>query len=170
MKPATASPSPHLSDLSQCFLFYAEKLWTRATGGLKGVPLSRMGGGIDDKEVFAESLRRHQQANKCGSFSAQRNTEKSGAVGEEGGGGAGRGALGGGFPASVLLKDADACEEFFRHNDRWAARDDAIWCVWGGGAMGRGCHAGWMGPARGQLDWLGAGAGAGVNVGVLFQS
>jgi len=116
-----------LSDISQCFLFYAEKLWTRATGGLKGVPLSRMGGGIDDKELFAESVRRHQQANKCGPFAA-------GADGGGGGGGGGeragaRGEMGGGYPPSVLLKDPDACQEFFQRNHLWAARDDEIWFV-----------------------------------------
>ena len=38
MLPGLLSQRQHLSDISLCFLFYTEKLWTRATGGAKGVP------------------------------------------------------------------------------------------------------------------------------------
>jgi hypothetical protein len=39
MLPGLLSQRQHLSDISLCFLFYTEKLWTRATGGAKGVPM-----------------------------------------------------------------------------------------------------------------------------------
>ena len=59
--PGLLSARPHLSEISQCFLFYSEKLWTRATGGMKGAPLSRLGG-VDDKELFVDSIKKYKEA------------------------------------------------------------------------------------------------------------
>jgi len=119
MLPGLLSQRPYLSDLSLCFLFYTEKLWTRATGGARGVPLSRMGGGIDDKELLAESLSRYEHANKC-----RAPATREAAAGDD------DDAWGvGGYPPTVALKDKAQCEEFFNANDKWAPDAESLWFV-----------------------------------------
>jgi len=124
--PGLLSARPHLSEISQCFLFYSEKLWTRATGGMKGAPLSRLGG-IDDKELFVDSITKYKQTNNCGQYAAASDGTTAGGASEDGLGGLVQ--LGGGVPPSVLLRDEKTCERFFRSNHLWAASNDTLWSV-----------------------------------------
>ena len=94
---------PYLRDVSLCFLFYTESLWTRATGGALGPELARLGARLDDKSLLAHSLHMYQQ-NHC------------------------PGLEGGGFPPTVVLSDKATCEMWWRENERWAARD-SLWFV-----------------------------------------
>ena len=117
--PGLLSQRPNLSNTALCFLFYAEQFWTRATGGAKGVALARVVAGnnrVGDKEVFAESLAKYQSTCKAP---------------------ASAGRLGG-FPRTVLLKNKDECEKFFRENHLWAPEDESLWFVKdANGSLGR---------------------------------
>jgi len=87
LMPGLLSQRPNLSNTAQCFLFYAEQLWTRATGGAKGVALARVVAGdnrLGDKNTFAENLAKYQSTCKVPAR-------------------ADAGGLGG-FPQTVLLK------------------------------------------------------------------
>jgi hypothetical protein len=104
--PGKLSQRSDLPNTVLCFLFYAERLWTRATGGAKGVTLARVVAGdnrIGDKEVLAECLADYERKHHCD--------------------------VSGGYPSTVLLSDRNACEQFFNANHLWAAEEDTIWFV-----------------------------------------
>jgi len=49
MIPGRLSRRPRLRERNLCFLWYANNFWTRATGGIRGRLMWRLGAGIDDK-------------------------------------------------------------------------------------------------------------------------
>ena len=90
----------NLSLWSQCFLWYANTWWSRATGGAGGLMFYKLGD-VDDKSVLRDWLEEYEKEHGCEPFQVT--------------------------PITLFLGDKNTCKEFYSNNRRWAYADNAVW-------------------------------------------
>ena len=100
LRPGRLAPRNDLSLWSQCFLWYANTWWSRATGGSKGLMLYKMGG-VDDKGLLKRWLDDYDKEHGCKAFQVT--------------------------PVTLPLSDMDTCLEFYSNNRRWASSNESLW-------------------------------------------
>jgi hypothetical protein len=101
LTPGRLQARPDLDQLSQCFLWYTNALFSRATGGQAGKMIPRLGPGVDNKGYFVEAMRKYENRHGCAPYQM--------------------------YPPTLELNESRTCFDFFFDNSKWAASRDSLW-------------------------------------------
>uniref|UniRef100_A0A7S4UKL5 Uncharacterized protein n=1 Tax=Guillardia theta TaxID=55529 RepID=A0A7S4UKL5_GUITH len=123
--PGELSSRRNLNQRTLCFLWYANVMWSRATGGKLGLMISRLGAGIDNKVTFLERMQQYEEKYNCRPFQS--------------------------YPVTLDLNDSRNCQRFLYRNDLFARNDSDLWFLKASnGSTGRHIHL----RTRYQIDQL----------------
>ena len=92
LQPGRLSVRDDLSNVSQCFLWYTNALFTRPTSGSEGLQIPRLGPGVDNKAFFVHALQDYERRLGCAANQV--------------------------YPPTLELNDTALCNNFYYNNAR----------------------------------------------------